>query len=179
MKKIKTLFVRDEKTFRVIDSVQDGCEWVLSGEGIATRKWDGTCCLIKDGKLYKRYDGSKSKVLPSDFIPAEGAESHWLGWRPVGDGPEDKWHNEAIKNCRISEMENGTYELLGPSINRNPDAAESHILIKHGYETYDNVPRTYEGLRLWFVGKNIEGIVFHNTDGRMVKIKAKDFPRSK
>ena len=175
MRKIETMFERDQKTFRVLPILRAGAEWVANGEGIATRKWDGTCCLIKEGKLYKRYDGSKSRVLPADFLPAEGAESHWLGWRPVGDGPEDRWHNEATKFCRLEEMPDGTYELIGPAVNRNPEKWENHGLIKHGTEFFDNVPRHYEGLKEWLRDRHIEGIVFHHADGRMVKIKRKDF----
>lgn len=36
-------------------------------------------------------------------------------------------------------------------------------------------PRRFDLLREWFRGKNIEGIVWHHPDGRMVKIKKKDF----
>ncbi len=59
MKKMPCLFRR---TFHGHDSatllreVTPGCEWVLAGEGIASRKWDGTACMVKDGVLYKRYD---------------------------------------------------------------------------------------------------------------------------
>jgi len=32
-----------------------------------------------------------------------------------------------------------------------------------------------EGLREWFKGRDIEGLVFHHPDGRMAKIKKRDF----
>ena len=50
MKKMKTLFNRHFVNHKIvgIDIVPaEGCEWVLKGEGVATRKLDGTCCLIK------------------------------------------------------------------------------------------------------------------------------------
>lgn len=178
MNKIPTMFVRDLKTFKVTPELNPGCQWVIDGEGIATRKWDGTCCMVKDGKLYKRYDGSKSKYLPPDFVPHENADSHWHGWRPVGDGPEDRWHREAwLYDSEVSH-ENGTYELLGPSINKNPDKFEKHIFRKHGDIKYDGAPRTFDGLREWLSDKDIEGIVFHHPDGRMAKIKKKDFAKT-
>jgi hypothetical protein len=65
MQKIPCLFQRDQSQGRdtlVRDEVTPGCEWVLEGEGIATRKWDGTCCLIRDGKLYKRYEVKRGKA---------------------------------------------------------------------------------------------------------------------
>lgn len=175
MKKCVTMFVRDAKTFRVIDAVAPGAEWAAAGEGIATKKWDGTCCMVKDGKLFKRYDGTKGKYLPPDFVPAEGAESHWLGWRPVGIGPEDRWHNEAW-NKLAAPLENGTYELIGPAVNKNPDRAAEHCFKRHGDVVYTELKtRTYEGLKAELSNADIEGIVFHHPDGRMVKIKLKDF----
>ncbi len=71
--------------------------------------------------------------------------------------------------------ENGTYELCGERINGNPEHIIGHVLIRHGKEIIDDAPRTYEKLKIWFEGKDIEGIVWHHQDGRMVKIKAKDY----
>ena len=174
MRKIITLFVRDAKTFRVINQVAEGCEWVTHGEGVPTKKWDGTCCMFRDKKLFKRYDGTKSKFLPPDFIPAENAESHWLGWRPVGDDPEDRWFVEALKAS--GPLPDGTYELIGPKINKNEENSPSHSFRHHGDIRYpDDTPRDFDGLREWFKTQNTEGIVFHHPDGRMVKIKKKDF----
>ena len=175
MKKIPTMFERDAKTFKVFDQIKPECQWVLDGEGIATHKWDGTCCMFKDGKLFKRYDGSKGKFLPDDFIPAEGAESHWLGWRPVGSGPEDRWFTEALKD---GVQPDGTYELVGPKVNKNTDKEEKHVFRKHGHVGYFGVPRTFTGLREWLKEVTFEGIVFHHPDGRMAKIKRKDFDYS-
>ena len=47
MEKIPTVFVRDDATNRkhVRDEVHPACGWVLAGEGVATRKFDGTCVL--------------------------------------------------------------------------------------------------------------------------------------
>jgi hypothetical protein len=174
MNKIPTMFERDEKTFRVTPVCKPECLWVLNGEGIATKKWDGTCCMVKDGKLFKRYDGSKSKYLPPDFVPHENAESHWFGWRPVGQGPEDRWHMEAWKNT-AEVLPNGTYELVGPSVNKNPEKLMQHAFRRHGDVVCENVPRTLEGLKEWLADKDIEGIVFHHPDGRMAKIKKRDF----
>ena len=55
MRKIPSLFKRDyEGTHKVYDEVVEGSEWVLAGEGVPTRKWNGTACMIEGGKLYKR-----------------------------------------------------------------------------------------------------------------------------
>ncbi len=50
------------------------------------------------------------------------------------------------------------------------------MLVSHeATEQYQNVPRTFDGLREWLTDRNIEGIVFHHEDGRMAKIKLRDF----
>jgi hypothetical protein len=180
MKKIPTLFERDWNgdRSRVVDQVHPGCEWVLAGEGIATRKVDGTCCLIRDGKLYKRRELRKGDALPADFEMADFDEEtgKTVGWVPVGDGPEDRYHREAWAAAGI--LLDGTYELLGPKVQGNPEHAKSHLLVCHGHGTagsYGNVPRTFDGIREWLAGKDMEGIVFHHNDGRMAKIKLRDF----
>lgn len=69
MKKIKSVFERDyEGTHLVYDSVVPGCEWVLAGEGVATRKYDGSCCAIIDGELFRRYDCKKGKSRRKDLF---------------------------------------------------------------------------------------------------------------
>jgi hypothetical protein len=205
MKKIKSLFKRDyEGTRLVYDEVVPGSEWVLAGEGFATLKIDGTCCLVRDGHLYKRYDRKltksawrrKKKGHPgpwgvSDFKPAppswEAAEAkpnqhtgHWPGWVLVGDGPEDKWHREAWEWERERRdgcvPPDGTYELVGPKVQGNPYEAERHQLWRHGKPFVgEQPPRDFEGLKQWFETRIIEGIVWWRDDGCMVKIKRRDF----
>ena len=94
MKKIPTMFVRTPDRRHITDQVTPGCEWVANGEGVATRKWDGTCCMIRDGKLYKRRDVRAGKPTPPDFEPVEHDDvtGRTFGWMPVGDGPDDALH---------------------------------------------------------------------------------------
>ena len=40
--------------------------WVFKGEGIPTRKRDGTACAVIDGVLYLRYDAKHGKPAPAD-----------------------------------------------------------------------------------------------------------------
>ena len=73
MEKIISLFQRNYETDRrVRNEVVPGAEWVLAGEGVATRKFDGTCCMIKDGVLWKRFDAKRGKTPPDGFMPATG-----------------------------------------------------------------------------------------------------------
>lgn len=177
MKKTLSLFQRNYATDRLVrDEVTPGAEWVSQGEGVATRKYDGTCCLIQDGKLFKRYEAKKQP--PDDFIPAQDQDpvtGHWVGWRPCyRDDPGDKYHFEAYD--RLTDKRDGTYELLGPKIQGNPEKLDGHVLWKHSdAEEFSECPRNFEGLKTWFQDMDIEGVVFHHPDGRMVKIKLKDF----
>lgn len=177
MKKIPSLFQRNYETDRLVrNEIVPGSEWVANGEGIATRKFDGTCCMVRDMKLYKRYDVKKGKEPPINFEPAQDQDvttGHWPGWVPVGDGPEDKYHREAFTRGVLKD--NTTYELCGPKINGNPEQLQDHMLIRHGVEIIPDCPRDFEGIKNYLAAHDIEGIVWHHTDGRMVKIKAKDF----
>ena len=53
MRKVPTLFERDWKgdRSRVTDQINPVCAWVFNGEGVATRKFDGTAVLIENGEL--------------------------------------------------------------------------------------------------------------------------------
>ena len=203
MQKIPSLFKRDYDGNRlVIPEVVEGCEWVLTGEGVATVKWDGTCCMVRDGRLYKRYDRKPTKaarrkggpyLMTADFKPApdewEPCEpmpnkhtGHWPGWLPVGEGPEDQWHREAW-DANYGFVDDGTYELIGPKVQGNLYGLQDHNLVLHG-----NMPIVWSGS--WYIGSTAvmydaikhelellqhEGIVWHHDDGRMCKIKRKDF----
>jgi Family of unknown function (DUF5565) len=181
MKKIPTMFKRDwdgDKS-RVIDKIHHGCEWVADGEGVATRKIDGTSCLVRDGKLYKRRELREGDKAPDSFelVSHDEETNKRIGWIPVGDGPEDRWHLEAMSNCLNASgtLLDGTYELVGPKIQGNPEHYGLHVLVPHNQtDWYWGVPRTLEGLREWFKGRDIEGLVFHHPDGRMAKIKQRD-----
>ena len=143
MKKIKSLFKRDyeSKDRLVYNEVVEGCEWVLEGEGIATRKYDGTSCMIKEGVLYKRYDAKNGKKPPKGFIPAQDPDpitGHWPGWIVVDfSKPENKYHKQAFELeadiQEYMELEEGTYELCGPKINGNPEHFDFHVLWCEGY----------------------------------------------
>lgn len=179
MKKIISLFKRDyEGTHLVYDEVVPGAEWVLVGEGVSTRKWDGTSCMVQGGKFYRRYDCRPGRTKPDGFIPCEPQPPadipHWYGWVPVGDEPFEKWHRAA---WGIGGFEDGTYELCGSKVQGNAESfpAHTHVLVAHGDCFYPDCPRTYDQLREWFCGRDIEGIVWHHPDGRMVKIKKRDF----
>lgn len=184
MKKILSLFQRNfEGNRKVRDEVSPGAEWVLNGEGRATRKWDGVAVLIKDGHSFMRYDAKKGRTPPPDFIPAQPepdpVSGHWPGWVSA-EVPAGKWIQEAIKDFAGELVDGKTYEVVGPKIGTrhgpNPEKLEFHKLVPHGRDYLDDCPRTYAGIMEYLRDKSIEGIVFWHDDGRMVKIKRADFP---
>jgi hypothetical protein len=178
MRKIISLFQRNYDGDRLVrNEIVPGAEWVVAGEGMATRKWDGTCCLIRDGRLYKRYEVKPGKSPPPGFEPATDVDEvtgKRQGWLMMGDGPEDQWHREAIRH---EVPPDGTYELIGPKIQGNPEGLmDRHQLVRHGAEKLENAPTDFDGIRAYLAARSeLEGIVWHHPDGRMVKIKAKDF----
>lgn len=174
-------------------TVKPEARWVLEGEGIATEKIDGTACLVQDGKLWKRYDRKKAnegKPFPAGWMPAQDKDEktgHWPGWLPIGAGPEDQWHREALRGALPPP---GTYELIGPKVQGNPYGLAEHRLVRHGESftfgepwNFDaviwgarGVPRDRENLISYLrATPEIEGLVFHHPDGRMAKVTRKGF----
>lgn len=178
MKKIPTIFERDWEgdRSRVLDKLNPECAWVFAGEGSATLKQDGTCCMVRTGRLFKRREFHDKDARPPNFevTESDAMTQKTVGWIPVGDGPEDRYHREAFLESDRT-FPDGTYELLGPKIQGNPEHASCHTLIPHGVKIMTVVPRDYGGLRAWLEGRDMEGIVFHHPDGRMAKIKLRDF----
>lgn len=178
MKKIPTMFDRDwdGDRSRVLNSPHKDCGWVFAGEGRATIKLDGSCCLIRGGHLYKRRELKKGSV-PEGFelVDFDPETNKTIGWMPVGDGPEDQYHREAWGKIR-EIFPDGTYELVGPKVQGGAETFSSHELIPHGIlAPVDEPPRDFDGLKAWLAGRDIEGLVFHHPDGRMAKIKLRDF----
>jgi len=95
------------------------------------------------------------------------------GWVPILD--EDKWHREAIARHEIEPPADGTYELVGPKVQGNPDGFDEHRLLEHAaLERYPDAPTDRAGLTEWLTDHAIEGLVWHHPDGRMAKIKRRD-----
>lgn len=190
MKKIPTVFQRTEDRRHVIDQVTPGCEWVLSGEGEATRKYDGTCVLVRRDGLavhgFARRIVKPGKVRPDGFVEMDHdpITGNTVGWEPIANSGFARWFDEAVTNYdgdRHGSLVPGTYELCGPKINGNPEGYPEHRLILHASAqpiqlpvplNFGQVKRTMED----FTDFGWEGLVWHHPDGRMAKIKRKDFP---
>ena len=182
MKKIPTLFQRNPNDRRyVTDEVTPGCEWVLRGEGVPTRKYDGTCVMLdNDGRWWARREVKPGKAAPENYVPISTDETtgKTMGWEPVEQSPFAKfWHEAAAVDSW--EFDPGTYELVGPKINGNPEGMSAHFLIDHEYSTAIDPGEvnvgTWEAAIRSARERGWEGIVWHHPDGRMAKLKVRDF----
>ena len=174
MKKIPTLFKRDLDDMKhVLTEVTPGCEWVSQDEGIATRKYDGTCVKFDGVHWWARREVKPGKSSPMGFVPVETDENtgKTVGWEPAEQSGFAKFLAEAAEG---ESFQAGTYELCGPKINGNPEGFEHHELVWHGDVKLMDVPRDYDHLRHWLLSRNYEGIVWHHPDGRMCKLKKRD-----
>ena len=192
MKKIPTLFKRefDEKTHKIINVLpelsESSLQWVLDGEGVATVKWDGSCCAIIDDKFYVRYDAKNGKPIPDGAIKcqeeADPITGHLPCWLPYDENNKgQKWFGEAYKFVSLKADEwglaDGTYEAVGKHFNGNPYNLDYDTLIPHGVDIIDTIElsRTFEGIRDYLKQHYIEGIVFWKDGEPKCKIKRTDF----
>ena len=121
---------------------------------------------------------------PADFLP-EGLHNKTrllAGWVPVGTHARDSKFRSAFE-LLLDSVENfgpfddGTFELLGPGIKGNPELYAGHVLFRHSAAPtfYPEPPRSFDALRAWFNGMDIEGLVYHHPDGRMAQVTLRDF----
>lgn len=180
MRKIPTVYVRDaENRSRVTDQVNPGCEWVFAGEGVATRKYDGTCVMLdEDGDWWARREVKPGKTEPAGFVLVmhDAITGKSVGWQPMAQSSFAKFHAEALGNPHERRAV-GTYELIGPKINGNPEGAEGHQLVPHDDADALFAPLDPNELREFLLGHPYEGIVWHHPDGRMAKLKRRDVQR--
>lgn len=183
MKKISTLFERiyeNHKVVGITPKVTEGMEWVLEGAGVATIKWDGACCAIINGELYKRYDAKKGKKPPVGAIPCcdpDPITGHWPHWVKCDmNNPADKWFFTAYSFgfSPTKKPLDGTYEAVGKHFNGNPYGLSHDSLIRHGVDII-HPDRTFEGIKNFLESNNSEGIVFWKDGEPQCKIKRTDF----
>lgn len=195
MNKIPTLFRRDPDDMRrVTREVHPVCQWVLDGEGTPTRKFDGTCVMFDGDRWWARREVKPGKKPPANYqaIETDAVTGKTVGWEPMEQSAFAKFHAEALAGDLAviawpnpAPVAGSTYELVGPKINGNPEGVERHLLIRHGYraavddQAMSDLPRDYDGLREWLLDHpQWEGVVWHHPDGRMAKLKRRDFPEA-
>lgn len=199
MDKIPTLYVRDpDNMARVLPEPHPDCLWVFDCEGVPRRKWDGVCVRLGgatgdasgDG-WWARRDVKPGKTAPPNFEhvahdPVTGKDH---GWEPLEQTGWEKYVSEAVVNWVPGHyLGPGTYELVGPKVNGNPERMDGHRLMRHDTAPVDEGLTSIQraGALGWdeirdrlsvLAGLGWEGVVWWHPDGRLAKIKAKDLPR--
>jgi hypothetical protein len=192
MNKVPTLFVRDPKNMsRVLPEINPEAAWVLDGhDAVATVKKDGTnvAVLVWDGPyevVLKRRNPSREE---KDAAEREGRPKP----EPIyvvakRDDPADKHIFAAVDATDFSGWPEGYHscEALGPKIQGGvesdvpvlypfllrPELIESPRLVPDFWSVNDLYVLVEDFLR----DTPIEGIVWHGKDGKMAKIKRRDF----
>lgn len=193
MKKIPMLFKInwDNGTSTVdFEAFNDIARERLEGtDAIATRKIDGTAMMLDDeGNWWARRIVKPGKKIPAGFLEVafdENTGKH-VGWIPAEDSSFAKFWRKALSNAD-EEFKPGTFELIGPKINGNPEGVDFDMLVAHGttkIEDFPEVeeifasddPRTLlEPIFARFRDEGIEGVVWWVEGTPVVKLRAKDF----
>lgn len=190
MKKIPTLFVRDPADMRLVTrEVTPGCEWVLAGEGVPTRKRDGANVCVYIGRLDDSGAVEITYLKRRNVTREERAQGKEPSLIPVDfSSPADKWLVEAFKAMNAADMMSWPQganfcEALGEKIQGGVEGTSyrlypfdlrperlSEVLFLYGIDrpTYDRICEALKACPM-------EGIVWHHPDGRRAKIKARDF----
>lgn len=186
MHKIPTLFTRDQETHMVTDTVNEECEWVFDGKAIATRKWDGTCVMLDPKQVWwARREVRKGKGAPGGWKQIGATDrvtGKSVGWVPIDVGYSFyKPFIEALSFRPEGGWTAGTYELIGPRINSNPDRVEGlHRMMKHGDVIYMGESGSIDVLMEWCREVGWEGVVWWEggvEDSRLCKLKVRDIWR--
>lgn len=176
MRKIPTMFERDEtkKGHPVKDVLKPECAWITGSDVLVTKKIDGQNVKISAGKLFKR-----QKPANEDYSEASYVECS-------RDDPADKYLWEAYDNLvaeigqvNMDRRADRIYECIGPKVQGNPEREKLHRLVSvvpvELCLVLSDVPRDFAGLRDYLSKHDMEGIVFHGTDGKMCKVKKKGY----
>lgn len=179
MRKTPLLFKREGNY--VIPELNPAAAWVSEEPTIAHRKYDGICMLRS---------GTSEWFFRKD-----------VGWIPVKEGSFYEQWKEAVcqspLDCDIMDdrngtYESGTYELVGPKINGNPEGTKQHRLMPHNraqqlgdiqmldLHLAESVQQMYDDLKRVLFYLPIEGVVFKDIEmSRQAKLRRKDFDFSK
>lgn len=200
MQKIPSVFRRDpDDMAHLLPEVHPDAQWVLDGEGVPTRKYDGTCVMLDEqGAWWARREVKPGKTPPPNWrkVDVDDHTGKAMGWEPIEQSGYAKAFAEAVTFPPVIKFQQegtsyapGTYELCGPKVNGNPEGYDHHVLASHALadrtvrtglyvrdlsseEAFDSlreqVMRVHESFG-W------EGLVWHHPDGRMAKLKARDF----
>ena len=113
--------------------------------------------------VFRRNPENRQLVLPEANPECE--------WVLAGEGTPTRKYDGTRRELRA-----GTYELIGPKINGNPEGVRGHELVRHAEAEAVDIPRDLDGIRSWLQAHpQWEGVVWHHPDGRRAKVKYRDF----
>ena len=185
MNKIKTIFDRDWEGNRAcINKYIEDFSPNLLVDSKATEKLDGMNVRITvRNHTVVRVEKRRN---PDKIQKHKGIEDPW--YVDASESAEDKWIMDAVRNTSFLEVPDGEWsgECLGKNIQGNPLNLDKNLVVFFSLgqaPVFENVPTDFEGLKTWLpIQKSkfgndcgIEGIVWHCSDGKMFKIKVKDF----
>ena len=184
MKKIPTVFERiyeNHKVVGILPNIREDLKLAFY-HGDATIKFDGSCCAIINGELYKRFDYKPGRKLLDGAIPcqesADPVTGHFPHWVKCSvNNSSDKWFIEAFNYSLYWHrgfLPDGTYEAIGKHFNGNPYNYEFDELIRHGFR-HLFVERNFDAISRYLHFHNVEGIVFWYNGKPVCKIKRTDF----
>lgn len=184
-KKIPTALLRDPSNrAKVLPEITPGCEWVFAGEGRPTRKFDGTCVMFDGTSWWARREIKPGKGAPEGYVEVDHdpVTGKTQGWEPMENSGYAKFLHEALDHHPDVTYTPGTYELMGPKIQGNPEGFEKHEVRLHEYApTIEALVGAHDPIEVSEIlisthqGTGYEGVVWHHPDGRMAKLKARDF----
>ena len=162
-------------------------DWVfIDPTTVAYRKLDGASAAVINGNIYSRYMSRQRKNTPAQIpikgIPAqpnidEATQTHPY-WVPAEAKGQGKHHYNAFINQ--PDLPDGTYELIGPTVNGNPEQVAVNTLVAHD-AAHLLVPLpttiTRESLKELILSKPWEGLVFRNSNDNMCKLRRIDFSK--
>jgi hypothetical protein len=184
MKKIRTIFVRDEHSRRVVDQYDKEVDLAILQGAQPTEKLDGmnVRLTVRNHTLVRL----EKRRNPTKIQKHKGIIHPW--YVDTSESKEDQYLVEAAKNTDLSDVPDGEWsgEAIGPKIQGNPLGLERHTVVLFSLgkaPLLENVPTYYAGLQVYLpqqmsalnATKPIEGIVWHGKNGDMFKIKSKDF----
>lgn len=186
MRKILTIFDRNWKTDRKINT-----KLIVDFDfenAIATEKLDGTNIrvTVRNGIVVR----SEKRRNPSKIQKQKGIVDPW--YVDIDEySSHDKWMVDAVKNTDFSSVPDGEWsaEAIGKNIQGNPLNLENNQIFIFSLPSWrdkiqlHDAPHSFLELKDYFNTKKsiigndclMEGIVWHHPNGRMVKIKRKDF----
>lgn len=198
MQKIPLLFKTNEQRKYVIPEVNEKAGWVFEEPTIAHRKYDGTC-LMRDTEDWWSRRSTKEPAEVKNFrlVEFDANTGKHFGWEPISQSPFFKFWQEAIGqqpldcdflNMRDGAYELGTYELIGPKVNGNPEKLKRHRLMPHAHaqqlgdiqhlelDLVEDVEVAYAELKRTLFYLPVEGVVFKDRkQQRFAKLRRKDF----